>query len=233
MRGGGLPGDRRFALALADTEFDPLNPRPLPKARFVMLARFAKLAGLSSSFDAATSTLVLRHAGTMLAAGRLDTQTGRRAIEQALARFMGDDLDGPPRMVRAEGHRFTDVSVDSPVLMEAVSMINFASARDLAGKLGQALDPRRFRANLLVDGLGAWQEFDLIDKEFTIGGIRVKGLRRTRRCPATEVNPETAERDVRIPLELRRLYGHADNGIYLSIFSNGTLREGDSIATSP
>ena len=230
--GRGLPGDRIFALALADTEFDSLNPRPLPKTKFVMLARFARLAGLLSSFDAVTSTLVLRHAGAALAAGCLETQAGRRTIEKALAKFMGDDLDGAPRVVEAEGHRFTDVSVDSPVLMEAVSMINLASVRDLEGKLGREVDPRRFRANLLVDGLGPWQEFDLIDKEFTIGSVRVKGLQRTRRCPATEVNPDTAERDIRVPLELRRYYGHGDNGIYLSILSNGTLREGDAIAVS-
>lgn len=231
--GRGLPGDRLFALALADTEFDPLNPRPLPKTLFLMLARFAKLAELRSFFDAATSTLVLRHAGTALAAGRLKTQAGRRTIEEAIVRSMGDYLNGPPRIVEAEGHRFTDVSVHSPVLMEAVSMINLASARDLEGKLGKEVDPRRFRANLLVDGLGPWREFDLIDKEFTIGSVRVKGLQRTRRCPATEVNPDTTERDIRIPLELQRHYGHGDNGIYLSILSNGTLREGDAIAVLP
>ena len=230
-KGRGLPGDRQFALALADTEFDPLNPHPLPKTMFVMLARFATLAGLSSSFDPVTSTLVLRAAGTTLAAGCLKTQTGRRAIEEAVARFMGNDLGGLPRVVEAEGHRFTDVSVDSPVLMEAVSMVNLTSVRDLEDKLGRAVDPRRFRANLLVDGLDPWQEFDLIDKEFAIGGVRVKGLRRTRRCPATEVNPDTAERDIRIPLELRRHYGHGDNGIYVSILSNGALRQGDEVAT--
>jgi hypothetical protein len=42
--------------------------------------------------------------------------------------------------------------------------------------------------------------------------LRFKGERLTRRCPATEVNPETALRDINVPQELMRAYGHVHLG---------------------
>jgi uncharacterized protein YcbX len=230
MRSGrGLPSDRTFALALADTEFDEENPKPIPKTKFVVLARFARLAELATVFDVATSTLSLSRGDEVLAVGSLDTESGRNAVETAIDDFMDGELEGRPRVVKGNGHRFTDVSVHSPMLMECVSIINLATVRDVERKLGRPVDPRRFRGNLLIDGLDAWTEMDLIDREFRIGDIRVQGVRRTRRCPATEVNPDTAERDIRMPLELRDHYGHGDLGIYVTVLSGGTIRVGDSV----
>lgn len=37
--GDGFSGDRAFALALPDTDFDEAHPAPLPKTKFLMLAR--------------------------------------------------------------------------------------------------------------------------------------------------------------------------------------------------
>ena len=37
VAGEGLPGDRRFALALAGAAFDPAEPEWLPKSTFLML----------------------------------------------------------------------------------------------------------------------------------------------------------------------------------------------------
>ena len=86
-----------------------------------------------------------------------------------------------------------------------------------------------FRGSLLVDGIEPWREFDLLGQIFRIGDIVVRGVRRTKRCPTTEVNPDTAERDVRVPLKLLEHYGHGDLGIYVTILSGGVLRVGDRI----
>jgi uncharacterized protein YcbX len=227
--GRGVPSDRTFALALADTEFDEEHPRPIPKTKFAVLARFARLAELATVFDVATSTLSLRRGDSVLAFGSLDTKSGREAVETAIDEFMAGELEGRPRVVKGNGHRFTDVSVHSPLLMECVSIINLATVRDLERKLRRPVDPRRFRGNLLIDGLDPWSEMDLIDREFRIGDVRVQGVRRTRRCPATEVNPDTAERDIRMPLELRDHFGHGDLGIYVTVLSDGLLKVGDAI----
>jgi hypothetical protein len=40
--GRGVPSDRTFALALADTLLDEAHPRPIPKTKFAVLASFAR-----------------------------------------------------------------------------------------------------------------------------------------------------------------------------------------------
>ena len=54
-------------------------------------------------------------------------------------------------------------------------------------------------------------------------------LRVTRpitRCPATEVNPETAERDADPVAELRRLYGHVELGVHAEVIEGGRFAVG-------
>ena len=46
-----LPHDRRFAVALPSTRFDPDRPEWLSKTHFVMLMRDEKLAQLHTRFD--------------------------------------------------------------------------------------------------------------------------------------------------------------------------------------
>jgi uncharacterized protein YcbX len=113
--------------------------------------------------------------------------------------------------------------------MEAVSLINLASVRALEAKLGVVVDPRRFRANLLVDGLEPWVEFGWIDKTIRIGDVLFQGARRIRRCAATEVNPDTGERDIALPVELHKHFAHADMGIYLYVRSDGAIAAGDAL----
>jgi uncharacterized protein len=43
------------------------------------------------------------------------------------------------------------------------------------------------------------------------------------------VNPDTAERDISMPLELRDRYGHGDLGIYVTVLLGGTIRVGDPV----
>jgi hypothetical protein len=51
----------------------------------------------------------------------------------------------------------------------------------------------------------------------------------TTRCPATEVNPETAQRDANPVTELRDLYGHVELGIHAEVVEGGKFAVGDSI----
>lgn len=226
--GCGLPHDRQFALALPDTDFDPFAPKPLPKTRFAVLMKFAKLAELSTTFEASTAVLSINHPSFSLSAP-LDTVEGRDLIERSLSEFMKDEIDGRLRMVASTGHRFTDVSVDSAEMMEAVSLINLASIRALEDKLQRRIDPRRFRANFIVDGLAPWEECDLLGRTISIGDATLKAVKRTKRCVATEVNPDTAERDVRVPQELLEHFGHADLGIYLTVQNASVIRVSDRV----
>jgi uncharacterized protein YcbX len=164
--------------------------------------------------------------GALMLEASVDTAAGRRAIAEFFAAYMGVEQ---PRLVRAAGHKFTDVSVVSPTMMRAVSVINLASVRALEQALGRPLDPLRFRANIYFDGLPAWSELDWTDKEVTIGPVRLRGMLRTRRCAATNVNPATAQRDENLPAALMRHFGHPDMGIYLDILNSGSVALNDSV----
>lgn len=229
--GKGLAHDRLYALALGTTAFDPAAPAPLAKTNFLMLARNEVLAQLATTVDTLTGVLTVKHRnGSVAVAGGLSSPDGRAAVEDFFTAFTGDAARGRIRVVSAPGHRFTDIGAPVPAMMDCVSLVNLASLRALEAAMGRSLDPMRFRANLYVDGLPAWSEFGLIGRELAVGAVRVRAVRRTRRCPATNVNPATAERDADVPQALREHFGHPDLGIYLAVLGSGTVSPGDALA---
>src|SRR5712691_9647646 len=71
-----LPQDRRFAIALPSTQFDPARPEWLSKTHFVMLMRDEKLARLRTRFDAATGELTIEDSGAVAVRARLTEAEG-------------------------------------------------------------------------------------------------------------------------------------------------------------
>lgn len=219
-----FPGDRLFAIENGPSGFDPAAPEHQPKTKFLVLARQAALAKLKTRYDTASSELIISRDGTEELRASLATAEGRAAVEAFFKGFFGKELVGEPRVLTAPaGFRFMDSRSGF------ASIINLATVRALEKEVGMALDPLRFRANIYLDGLPAFAEFDWIDKPVEIGGIRVHGIKRTERCAATTVNPATAIRDVMIPAVLMRSYGHADCGIYVGVDSGGRIAVGDAV----
>jgi uncharacterized protein YcbX len=230
--GQGLPFDRTFALALGTTRFDPEAPEPLDKGYFLMLRKNEQLAALATRLDPETGTLTIRHRGELVLEAAVNSAAGRAAIEDFMAAYLGEATEGRPRLVSAAGHKFTDVSVISPVMMKAISVINLASVRDLEAATGTPVHPLRFRANIYLDGVPAWAELDWIGREVEIGGTRFRAALRTRRCAAVDVNPETAARDTNLPKAIMQHVGHTDLGIYLEVLSDGVCSVGDAVTVA-
>ncbi len=218
-----IPLDRAFALAHGSTQFDTAKPKFLPKTKFLMLARNERLAALRSRYLDDTKELVIESEGKQVARGRLDLPVGRQMIEQFFAAYMGDEVRGSPKLLRARDHTFSDVP------RHCLSLINISSLRELERVMKLPLDPLRFRANLYFDTGMPWQEFDWCGKEFKIGEVVVRGLSPIERCAATNVNLETAARDANIPLHLQRAFGHGDMGIYIDVVTGGTIKPGDTV----
>jgi uncharacterized protein YcbX len=111
-----------------------------------------------------------------------------------------------------------------------VSIINRASVQELEDRLGQPVDPLRFRGNLIVSGWPAWSEFDRVGQEIvTTSGVVLRGIKRIERCAATNVDPVTGARDMMVPRALMEFYGHADCGLYAEVVSGGTVARGDGV----
>jgi len=225
--GEGIPGDRLYGFARYNSGFDPENPKPLPKQRFVVLVNEAGLAGLQTTFDEATKSLTITASGQTRRFDVSDTT----AQEQAAA-FLSEALNladpEPPRFVSSAPHRFTDVSVVSPTMMNAISVLNLASVRAMEERIGEKIDPARFRANVEIDGLPPFAELDAVGSVLVIGDVHLRILSRTKRCAATEVNPETAERDMKVPYLLHKELRHTDMGVYVEVLTGGRMRVGDS-----
>jgi len=228
-RGCGFPADRIYGLARAESGFDPLHPRPMSKGNFFMLRRDERLAGLQTHLEPGTRRLTIHVQGRLVHESDLSAPEGAAACAQFFATLFDLPPDAQPIVAHAEPHRFTDVSVTSAQMMNAVSLINLASVEDLARRVGKPVNPLRFRANLYFDGWPAFSEFDHIDREIRIGEVRMRILKRTQRCAATEVNPTTAMRDLPVPRLLHQHYGHVDMGIYAEVLSDGTIAPGDLI----
>ena len=218
-----LPADRKFAIENGPSGFDPAAPAYLPKSRFLMLMRDERLAQLDTRYDDATETLVINGEGRELARGDLSTPQGRLAIEAFFRRAMPSELRGPPKVLQAEGHSFSDVSA------KVVSIINLASVAAVENLVGVPVHPLRFRANLHVKGWPAWHEFDLVGQEIAIGGARLKVTKRIVRCAATNVDPDTGMRDLEIPTTLLRNLDHADCGIYAKVIAPGEIAPGAEV----
>lgn len=225
----GFPVNRRWALALPDTVFDPAAPKAQPKQRFLMLQRDEALAALQTRYEDASDTLTLQRNGETLLQVQLGSPAGRAALEDFFYVFLGDRLKARPRLVQAPDFQFTDISVVSEAKMRAVSLINLASLRALEEATGVDMHPLRFRANIYFEGAAPWEEFDWLDKEITIGEARATVVMRTTRCAATQVNPHTARRDRNPPKQLQDAFGHSDLGVYAEIVANGMVRLGDAI----
>lgn len=233
--GQGFVRDREWAVTNGRWTYDATQYSPRPKTDFLVLMQHERLASLRTQVSADGSRLAVRAPDGSGLDELLDDAEGRKRVGAFIAAFLSGpqqtaaDPLAAPELVRTVSHRFTDVSVVSPTLMQSVSVINLASVRDLGARMGVALDPLRFRANVYYDGGEPWEELNWIDRELRLGDVPVRGVLRTRRCAATNVDPATGVRDLGIPQALIRNFRHGDLGIYVELSGGGTLRQGDEL----
>lgn len=221
--GGTMPFDRAYAIENGPTGFDAAAPTYFPKIRFLMLMRNERIAALKTHFEPETTLWTIRRDGEVVVSGRLDVAEDRARIETWIANHFAGELRGEPRILSGAGHSFSDVA------RKVLHVVNLASVRDLEAQTGAQIDPLRFRANVYVDGIPAWSEFDWIGQGLTAGHTRFKGVKRTERCAATNVDPVTGARDLALSRDLMRFYGHTDCGIYVEVTEGGRLAVGDRV----
>jgi uncharacterized protein YcbX len=220
--GEGFPLDRVWAVENGPCGFDPAAPAFVPKQKFTVLASLPRVAAATTRYDEQDRVLHASAEGMAPFAGRLDEADGRQAFAAWLGELLGEAAAGPLQVLEAPPtHRFTDHPQGQ------VSLINLASVRDLAARMGVEIDPRRFRANLYVEGWPAWAENDWTGESLRLGGVTARMLKPIVRCAATHVNLQTARRDLEITKALFDAYGHMHCGIYLNVTTKGRLALGD------
>ncbi|WGF88793.1 MOSC domain-containing protein [Marinivivus vitaminiproducens] len=210
-----LPGDRRHAFAESTAPLDFHRPAWLHKRHFAQYVRAPGMAAVA--VDLQDEHVTLRAPGHDGVSAHSDDPEGR------LATWLAGVLGRPPdslRFVRASSGGFTDDQ--RPFL----SILGAATMEALAGVGGRPVDPLRFRGNLLLDGLGPFGEFHLVGRTLTIGEVEIEVVERITRCVATTIEPATAERNLEVPLLLRRHFGHNDCGVFARVVRGGRVEVG-------
>jgi uncharacterized protein len=217
-----VPFDRLYAVEDGPSGFDPEAPQHISKQKFAVLAKVAEVALVRTQFDDATGVLNAVAPGHPAFSGALTSEAGRAAFAAWLGQVLGERVRGPLKVLPApDAHRFMD-DVEG-----FVSIINLASLRSLEATMDRRIDPRRFRANLYVEGWPAWFENDLDGGSLRVGAVELKIAKTIKRCVATHVDPDTGERDIEVVRGLFEGFGHMFCGIYASVVRGGRIVPGD------
>ncbi len=224
VSGCAIRNDRRFGLLLDTSVLNAATYDWMPKTKFLSLMRNERLAALETHFDDTTNMLTVLHQSRQVAHGKLTDHAGRTNIEDFFKDYLGDDISQRPRIIESTGnHVFSDHK--RPVL----SLLNLASIKELEKHTLTPINPMRFRANLWLEGLAPWEEFNWLGYDIKINNAILSVTERIDRCAATNVNPNTAQRDLNIVKSLQKNYNHVDMGIFARVSIGGIIGVGDRV----
>ncbi len=118
----------------------------------------------------------------------------------------------------------------SNIVSNTLSLININSVKDFEKKTNSIIEHQRFRGNLYIDGIKAWDERNWINKIIKINKVSFKVEKNIARCSAINLKPNTDNVTINLPMHLRRHYGHIDMGIYLSPLEDGEINIGNQVS---
>lgn len=230
LRPEGIAGDRLFYVI--DDDGRLLNGK-----------RSDALQRVSAQYDAHSGELGLSFAdGSRLSAPVQlgETVTTRfysrempaRLLQGPLAQALSGEIGQPVRLVApAAGGSAADRGGEG-----IVSLLSLSSVRRLALAAGvDAVDPRRFRMSVEIEGVPAHAEDDWVGRSLRIGDARIRVSGHVGRCLVTTRDPDTGRSDLPT-LDVLRTYRAASAtteplalGVYGAVLRAGTVRVGDRL----
>ena len=112
-----------------------------------------------------------------------------------------------------------------------VTLHGRASLAALAAATDSDPSEHRFRSNIAIDGLDAWEEQNWVGRSVRIGDVVFEVVSAKTRCLATHANPLTGERDLPImPMLLRAFPSERPTfAVAMTTQRGGTIRVGDKV----
>jgi hypothetical protein len=219
---GRIAGDRVLGVRFADTEAaDDAWSR---KTGMVALINTPGLARLQTQFDETVLRLRISSGTTVLVDEGLNPE-GRQRIAALLADYVlqldQNPLSGHPerlplRMIGdGRAPRYHDEEAGR------VTLHGRGSLQALQTALGTEVSELRFRSNIAVDGLAAWEEQNWIGRKIRIGAVEFDVIKPKTRCLATHANPLTGERDLPILTTLTQKIGQENPTLGVAMVPSG------------
>ena len=140
-------------------------------------------------------------------------------------------LKKPIYLMKNKDIPFFDTSISKKtILTHSISLINTKSVEDFQNKTKQEFESQRFRGNIFVDGVDAWEERNWIGKIIKINDISFKVENNIPRCVAINLKPNTDDNSLNLLQSLKKTYNHFDMGVYLTALNDGLINIGDNIS---
>ena len=140
-------------------------------------------------------------------------------------------LQKPIFLMKNKNIPFFDTSISNKTLLtHSISLINNQSIEDFKNKTNQEIETQRFRGNIFVDGIEAWEERSWIGKIIKINNISFKVEKNIPRCVAINLKPNTDDNSLNLLQSLKKTYNHFDMGVYLTALDDGPINIGDNIS---
>ena len=113
-----------------------------------------------------------------------------------------------------------------------VTLHGRGSLQALQAALGNEVSELRFRSNIAVDGLAAWEEQSWVGRKIRLGAVEFDVVKPKTRCLATHANPKTGERDLPILTALIQKIGQETPTFAVAMLPSGAggqIRVGDQV----
>lgn len=217
--GQSMPFDRRWAVAHHASKADGSDW--VPCQNFSRGSKAPGLMAINAVLNEQSGTLTLSHPDCPDLTFNPDQDT--TPFFDWVHPLVPSNRAQPDRILKLVERGFTDTNYPS------VSLCNTASHAAVSERAGTDLSPMRWRGNIWFDGAEAWQEWDWIGKEITLGGAVLIARERIVRCLATATNPVSGVRDVDTLGILNKTWDHQNFGIYAEVIKGGPVALGDNL----
>ena len=206
---GRIAGDRVLGFRFADSGTPDSSWGK--KQEGVVLMNTPGLARLAVRFDHEALRLRFTRDGAVLADESLDDNGRKRlcaALEDYVLGLAENPLSGRPERLplKLVGDGVTPRYQDN--VEGQATLHSRESLAAVAAAIGDpTLDEVRFRSNIVIEGVRAWEEHDWFGGRIRIGQVEFDVVRHKTRCLATHANPRTGERDVQVmPLLMKHFF---------------------------
>jgi uncharacterized protein len=234
LPGGRVAGDRVLNFRFADA---PVADNAwCRKYHGVVLANTPGLARLQVSLDAEVQRLKIIVLNQILADEMLD-EPGRRRLADALSGYVMSLRENPLRdqparlPLKLVGDGVAPLYQDNSA--GQVTLHSRESLASAAAALGDVqLSEHRFRHNIVIDGVHAWEEQAWVGRGLRVGGVAFETVVPKVRCLATHANPHSGERDLPVMQTLVRAFAQQEPTFGVGMLSRdgGDIRVGDDLA---